>query len=82
LLGAGRIDVDNTGLIGGNAIAYQVGQKIGDVAAAVAGAAETITAVGGEVLSAGAATPVAIPLAVEGVVTAAMGLKNAFTNPI
>jgi RHS repeat-associated protein len=82
LLGGGRIAAENTGLVGGNAIAYQVGQKIGDAAAAVAGAAETITAVGGEVLSAGIATPVAIPLAIEGVTTAALGLKNAFTNPI
>jgi len=82
VLGVGRKDVENSGFVGGNALAYQVGQKIGDAASVVTGAVETIAGGGGELVTAGAASPVAIPLTLEGISTTVMGLKNLFTNPI
>ncbi|WPV69676.1 RHS repeat-associated core domain-containing protein [Chitinophaga sp. LS1] len=82
LLGGGRIDVDNTGLIGGNAIAYQVGQKLGDAAAVYTGVVEYLAAGAGEFFSAGAGTALAVPVAIHGTTTAGLGLKNLLTNPI
>ncbi|GAA0563646.1 RHS repeat-associated protein [Chitinophaga japonensis] len=78
LVGVGRIDVDNTGLIGNNAIAYQVGQKIGDATAVYTGVIEDVTAGAGEVFSLGGATVVAVPVIVHGTTTIVMGIKNLF----
>lgn len=69
----------NTGLRGDNAIAYQIGQKIGDAGAVATGVIEDGAAGVGEFFSAGAATPVAVPLAIHGTVTAGFGLKNLLT---
>jgi RHS repeat-associated protein len=82
VLGVGRKDVESSGFVGDNALAYQVGQKIGDAASVVAGAVETIVGTGGEVITGGLATPVAIPLVITGLSTTFMGLKNSFMNPI
>jgi RHS repeat-associated protein len=79
LAGAGRIDVSSTGLTGKNAIAYQVGQKVGDAAAVVTGAMEDVTAGAGELLSLGTGTPIAVPVAIHGTVTAGIALKNLLT---
>jgi RHS repeat-associated protein len=76
LLGAGRIDASRTGLIGGNAIAYQVGQKIGDATAIYTGVLEDAASGVGEFFSLGGATVVAIPLAIHGTTTAVLGVKN------
>lgn len=76
--GAGRIGVESSGLVGENAIAYQIGAKVGDAAAIVTGAAENVTAGGSEVLSLGGATPVAIPVAIHGTSTMVFGAINIF----
>ncbi|SEW36240.1 RHS repeat-associated core domain-containing protein [Chitinophaga sp. YR573] len=81
LFGGGRIDVDNTGLTGGNAIAYQVGQKVGDVAAIYSGIMENAAAGVGEFFTAGGATAIAIPVALHGTATLGLGVKNLFSNP-
>lgn len=82
LLGTGRINAANTGLNNTNSVAYQVGQKVGDAASVITGTIETIGGAGGEVLSAGVATPVAIPLTIHGAATTGAGLANLFGNPI
>jgi len=82
LLGGGRIDVDNTGLTGGNAIAYQIGQKVGDVAAVYSGIIENAAAGAGEFFTAGGATALAVPIALHGSTTLGLGLKNLFSNSV
>lgn len=77
--GLGRKDFSQSGFKGGNAIAYQVGQKVGDAISTYTGAVEDVAAGGGEVLSLGGATAVAVPLAVHGTTTAVISLKNLLT---
>jgi RHS repeat-associated protein len=76
LLGGGRIDASRTGLIGGNAIAYQVGQKIGDATAIYTGVLEDAAAGVGDFFTLGGATVVAVPLALHGTTTAVLGVEN------
>ncbi len=78
LAGVGRIGVESTGLTGGYAIAYQVGQKLGDAAAVITGSGEVVGSGAGEYLTAGIATPVAVPVAIHGTVTAGVAAKNLF----
>lgn len=79
LAGVGRIDVENSGLIGKNATAYQIGAKAGDAAAIVTGALEDVGSGIGTVLTGGAATPIAVGVAIHGTTTIAVGAANIFS---
>lgn len=77
LLGAGRVDPDKmSNLSPSEKRAVATGQSVGDAASIVSGIYEMGIAVGGEVLTVGGATPVAIPLALHGASTITMGAKN------
>ncbi|RAJ77304.1 RHS repeat-associated protein [Chitinophaga dinghuensis] len=80
--GIGRVDVEQTNYTGKNAIAYQIGQKIGDAGAAISGFVEGLGGGAATVLTDGAAIPVTAPLVLHGTVTSGLGIKNLFSNPI
>jgi len=82
LLGAGRMDVEKTGLNGVDAITYQFGQKLGDAAAMFTGTQEIIGGGGASIGSAGAAAAVGVPIAIHGATAFGLGAKNLFSNPI
>ena len=77
--GAGRTDVDQSGFTGKNAIAYQVGQKVGDAISTIQGGLEVVGSGAVEVVTGGVATPVAVPAALHGTVTTVVSAKNLFT---
>jgi|LakMenE01Jun11ns_1017448.scaffolds.fasta_scaffold9941209_5 RHS repeat-associated protein len=77
LLGAGRVDPHKMSrLTASEKRAVATGQLVGDAVSIVSGVLEMGIALGGEALTVGGATPVAIPLAAHGATTAGLGARN------
>jgi RHS repeat-associated protein len=72
--GIGRVDGSNL------TSAFQTGQKIGDVAAVITGAAEDVIGGVSAVLTGGGSAPVSAPLLIHGTGTVAVAIKNLATS--
>jgi len=71
-------NIGGAGLVDGSNLtqAFQIGQQIGHIGAFITGAVEDGVAGVGEFITGGAATPIAVPLAIHGTATSAIALKN------
>jgi RHS repeat-associated protein len=77
MMGAGRADPNKqSGLTSSDRKAIAIGQVVGDAASIVTGVIEVGLAGGGELVSGGGATPIAVPLAAHGVSSVTMGTTN------
>ena len=82
VFGVGRADAEQQGLTDSKGVAFQVGQKIGDVASILTGGAEIGAAGLGKIATLGVATPVAIPVAAHGLSSVGLGLYNLLNGRI